>query len=154
VSPAVEALAGGLWRRLRDVVLAERRLEQFAFAPGAAAPADRLAALGQDDAALAALALDMTLRALAAAADGVNYRLLAAVGDEPVSLDEVARTLGLPPLAVSERIGALAQVGLVARDLERDAIVGTEAGRGALLLVRSVGAALHARGRAEVPSLL
>ena len=80
--PEVEALADGLWRRLRDVLMAERQLERFAFAPEGgreAGPPARLAALVDDEAALADLTRDLTLRALAAAAEGVNYRVLSRV---------------------------------------------------------------------------
>ncbi len=150
-------LAEGLWRRLRDVLLAERRLESFTFAPeteGArAASPGRLAALAADDSAIADLARDLTLRALAAATDGVNYRVLACLGSEPVGLDAVARALGLPPLAVSERVHALAQLGLASRTLEQDGVGETVAGRGLVRLVETLGGELAARCRAGVGSL-
>jgi hypothetical protein len=148
-----DAVAEGLWGRLRDVVLAERRLERFAFWEGSAAP-DRLAALVADDAGLAALARDVTLRALALAVDGENYRLLASLGDQPRSLDQVSRALGLSPLAVSERVAALAQVGLAARDVARDDLVVTMTGRGLVALVDAISEALAARCRAGLGSLL
>jgi hypothetical protein len=148
-----DVVAEGLWRRLRDVVLAERRLERFAFAEQATAP-DRLVALAHDAAALTELAQDVTLRALAVAADGGNYRVLAALGGEPRPLDQLSRGLGLPPLAVSERVAALAQVGLAARDLERDDVAGTPAGRGLVALVDTIAAGLAARCRAGLGALL
>lgn len=151
----VEALADGLWRRLRDVVIAERRLERFAFAPegGPAGTPQRLAALLDDAAALATLARDLTLRLLAAATDAVNYRLLARLGAGPVGLDDLAAALGLPPLAVSERVGALAQLGLAVRDLEHDRVVETPAGRDVVALVEAISGALAARCRAAGPEL-
>ena len=154
--PEVEALADGLWRRLRDVLMAERQLERFAFAPEGgheARASGRLTALVEDQAALADLARDVTLRALAAASDGLNYRVLSRVGGGGVGLDELARAVGLPVLAASERVNTLAQAGLAARDLDRDAIVDTPAGRAVVALVEDVGAGLAARCRAAAGSL-
>ncbi len=154
----VEAVANGLWCRLRDVVLAERRLERFAFAPERpnepTGPGERLAALAGDEAALAELARDVTLRALAAAADGVNFRLLAALGGEPIGIDDASRALALPPLAVSERVNALAQLGLAARDLERDGVTSTAAGRAVVGLVGAISAGLAVRCRGGLPEVL
>jgi hypothetical protein len=147
----VEALAEGLGRRLRDVMLAERRLETFAFSPeqpAAERPA-RLARLLEDEGALASVARDLTLRALGVAGDGVNYRLLSRIAGQAVELDDLAVALGLPPLAVSERAGALAQAGLAARDVERDAVAATAAGRAVVALVERLAAGLVARCRAE-----
>jgi DNA-binding transcriptional ArsR family regulator len=153
---AVRAVADGLWSRVRDVILAERRMERFAFAPDSpgAGPPGRLAALGADAGAIAALARDVTLRALAAAADPVNRDILSALGDRAVSVAEIARRVGLPPLALGERITALAQAGLAARDLERDAVLSTEAGRGLAALADALAEALAARLRREVPGLV
>jgi DNA-binding HxlR family transcriptional regulator len=148
-----DAVAEGLWRRLRDVVLAERRLERFAFSEESAAP-DRLSALAVDASALADLARDVTLRALAVATDGGNHRVLAALGDDPRSLGQLSQALGLPALAVSERVAALAQVGLAARNVERDDVSGTAAGRGLVALVEAISAGLAARCRAGLGSLL
>lgn len=148
----VAAVADGLWSRLRDVVLAEQRLERFTFAPerpnDPAGPSARLAALAGDEAALAELARDVTRRALAAAADDLNFRLLAALGAEPIGIDDASRALALPPLAVSERVSALAQLGLAARDLERDGVTGTATGRAVVALIGAIGAGLAARCRA------
>lgn len=142
---AAGALVDGLWRRLRDAALAEERLAGFAFAEGGG-PAPRWTDLAGGPLA-EGLARDLTLRALAAGADPVNYRLLAGLGEEPAPLRRVAEALGLPLLAVSERVGALAQVGLATRDLEREAVAGTRAGRGLVALVEAVSAGLAARCR-------
>jgi len=156
--PEVEAVADGLWWRLRDVVLAERRLERFAFAPeqpnSPAGPGERLSALAADEAALAELTRDVTVRALAATADGANLRLLALLGGEPIGIDDASRALALPPLAVSERVNALAQLGLAARDLERDAVTGTAAGRAVVALVKAISAGLATRCRAGLREVL
>ena len=156
LGPEVDAVAEGLWRRLRDVLMAERQFERFAFSPEGGREArgpGRLAALLDDDAALAGVARDVTLRALAAATDGVNYRVLSGIGGEPVSVDDLARAVGLPTLAASERVNALAQVGLAARDLERDAVAETAAGRGVVALIEAISAGLAARCRTVGSSL-
>jgi hypothetical protein len=153
----VEALAEGLWLRLREVILAERGLERFAFAPEAPVPGavQALTALAADPDARRGLARDMVLRALAAAADPASFGILAMLAPgEPVPLAELGRRLGLPALAVAERLSALAQVGLAARDLERDAALATPAGRRVAALVEALGAALHARLGRDLPGLL
>jgi hypothetical protein len=142
----LDDIAEGLWRRLRDAALAERQLGRFAFTDEAAgATPARLAALAADAGAVTALARDLTLRAVVAAAD--NYRLLAGLGEEPAAIATIAGALGLPSLAVTERVGALAQLGLVARDLERDAVAGTRGGRGLVAVLDVIADAVAARCR-------
>jgi hypothetical protein len=145
----IDTVAEGLWRRVRDAALAERRLEAFAFAPEAPAgpAAARVDALAADPDALDALAHDVTLRAVAAAAESANYRLLARLGDATVPLETLARAVALPALAVSERVSALAQAGLAARALDHDAVAATEAGRGLVALIDAIGRAVAARCR-------
>jgi hypothetical protein len=145
VAAALDDLADGLARRLRDAALAERQLERFAFTEDGENAGRRVAALAHDDAALAALARDLALRALAAAVDG--YAVLTRLGTEPTSVDAVAQALGLPALAVTERVGALAQLGLAARDLEHDALAVTPAGRSLVALVDVLAAAIATRCR-------
>jgi hypothetical protein len=153
----VDDVAEGLWRRLRDVLRAERRLEAFAFTPecppaGGGAPG-RLEALLADDAALAGLAREVALRALAAGADPITYRMLGCLGGGPVAVDDMARATGLAPLAVSERVNALSQLGLAVRELENDAVAEAPAGRGLVALVDGIAAGLAARCRAGAGAL-
>jgi len=162
MSPASDAfdldvVVAGLWQRLRDVILAEQRLEGFAFAPEAPEIgwSARLAALADDASARADLARDVALRVLGAAADGVNCRLLSVLRqDTPVALDELARRLGLPPVAVAERLSALSQLGLAARDLERNGALGTAAGCGIVALIEALSERLGGRLGRELPALL
>jgi hypothetical protein len=150
----VDALAEGLWARCRDALLVAERLQGFAWTPergagqgGGEAPAGRSEATDQ-------LARDLVLRALGAAVDPVNARILGALrGGQAVPVSRLAETLGLPPLALTERVGALAQVGLATRDLEHDAIVPTGAGRAALALVEALVEALGERFRRGLPGL-
>lgn len=153
----VDDVAEGLWRRLRDVLMAERRLEGFAFAPespdATGAPPSRLTALVADDAGLTGMARDVSLRAMAAVADPVNYRMLACLGGGPVGVDDLARATGLAPLAVSERVNVLSQLGLAVRELEKDAVAAAPAGRGLVALVDGIAAGLAARCRAGAGAL-
>ncbi|HET7876178.1 MAG TPA: hypothetical protein VFN71_11720 [Methylomirabilota bacterium] len=155
-SPEVAAVSEALWLRIRDVVLAERRLERFAFEPESPGDARRgPGALAGDVQALAGIAGDVVLRAVAAAADPVNFRILLSLGaPDGVGLGELADRLGLPPLALAERLGALAQVGLAGRDLERERAFATPAGRGLAGLVTVLVAALEGRMQKDLPTLL
>ena len=151
------AVADGLWLRVRDAILAERRLERFTFAPEAPAAGGgrgSLAALVDEAEAPARLSRDVTLRALAAASDPINCRILDGLDGPPVAMAELARRVGLPGLALSERVSALVQVGLAARDLEKDAVVPTAAGEGLAALVDAVAKRLAERLRRELPALL
>jgi hypothetical protein len=149
VVTALEEVADGLARRLRDAALAERQLARFAFTEGPPGEGgggwNDGAELSRDEAALDALARDVTLRALAAAVD--SYPMLARLGAEPVAVDALARALGVPALALTERAGALAQLGLAARDLERGALAATPAGRGVVVFVDALTSAVAARCR-------
>lgn len=150
-------VADGLWLRVRDVILAERRLGRFAFAPEAPAPGgDRgpLAALAAEVEAPARLARDVTLRALAAASDPINCRILSGLDGRAVTLVEMAGQVGLPGLALTERVNALVQAGLAARDLEQEAVVPTAAGEGLAHLVDALAGSLAERLRRELPALL
>lgn len=156
-----EAVAEGLWRRLRDVLLAERRLEGFEFFPESpsGSPATRLAALAADERAVAALARDLALRSLGALADGVNFRILSAAHGSaregrPALLTGIAEEVGLAELAVAERVHALAQVGLAARDVENRGVVVTAAGRDLVVLVQNLAEALRDRLARGLPALL
>jgi DNA-binding IclR family transcriptional regulator len=97
----------------------------------------------------------MTLRALGAAVDGAHFRLLCELEpDVPVGLDELAGRLALPRLAVAERLSALSQLGLAARDVERDGALGTAAGSGIVALIRTLSERLGGRLGQELPGLL
>ncbi|HET8577635.1 MAG TPA: hypothetical protein VFO18_11085 [Methylomirabilota bacterium] len=156
-SPEVATVAEALWLRVRDVVLAERRLERFAFDPEPAAGSLRrgLDAVAGDAEALSGLARDVALRAVAAAADPVNFRILSSLGaPDGLALGELSGRVGLPPLALAERLGALAQAGLAGRDLERERAFATPAGRGLSGMVDALAARLNARMKEELPALL
>lgn len=159
VEEAVDVLAEGLWRRMRDVVLAAARLERFNFAPGAAAAAPRpgwVTGLATDGVVLEAGVADLVRRAFAVGADPVNHRMLARLDGETegMALGELARALDLPALAVAERVNDLVQVGLVGQVLERGAVETTAAGRAWVRLVDAVAGRLARHAREGLPGLL
>lgn len=135
-------LADGLWRRLRDVILVAERIDTFAF-QDAVAP-ERIAF---DPAEAEALAADFTIRALASAADPLNWRILAAcaANDQGATLGALAEDLGVPRLVVSERVVELLQAGLVVRALDEDRAQATAAGAALVTLVAGVTSELSAR---------
>jgi predicted DNA-binding transcriptional regulator len=155
---AVEALAQGLWGRLRDVVLAAERLERFNFAPEretAPSTPDWIRGLMTDEAALAGSVLDLVRRAAAVAVDPVNHRVLSLLveRDDPIPLAELARAAGLPALTTVERVSDLQQVGLASRVLDQGAVTATPAGRGWVRLLDLVAARVTREARAGLPGL-
>lgn len=151
----VDAIADGLWRRLRDVILTTHRLERFAFSPeepDAGPMAGRLGALLADEEGRGAVARDLALRAFGAATDAVNFRILKGLGAAgPVALGDLAGEVGLPPLALAERVSDLVQVGLAARLSDSDAAACTPAGGGCVAVIEAVASRLAERCRAEMP---
>ncbi|MHB1838050.1 MAG: hypothetical protein ACYCXW_24145 [Solirubrobacteraceae bacterium] len=124
VTPCVSPqLARALAARLRDAAAAGEQLASFAFTEGAPAPGPEL----REGEELTA-AHDFLLRVLHGVSDPVAWDLLAAVMGEATSIDALAQRLGLPRLVATERANALIQLGLMARDLERDSVVASPAG--------------------------
>lgn len=124
VTPCVSPqLARALAARLRDAAAAGEQLASFAFTEGAPAPGPEL----REGEELAA-AHDFLLRVLHGVSDPVAWDLLAAVVSEATSIDALAQRLRLPRLVATERANALIQLGLMARDLERDSVVASPAG--------------------------
>ena len=116
--------ARGLAARLRDAALAADRLAGFAFEERAGGQEPPPALAEGDERAAAE---DFVLRALRTAADPVNHRILAAATAGP-DLASLGAACGLPRLALVERVHELVQLGLVARDLQRDTVHATAAG--------------------------
>lgn len=136
-----EGLARGLAARIRDAVEAADRLASFAFEPGRDAP-EPLPQLADGDEL--EVARDFVLRALRGACDGTNHRILLAAAvvspEEGVPLTTLAGELGLPRMAVSERVHDLIQLGLVARDLQLDTVRISPAGAGVVELLSGLEA--------------
>ena len=137
-APEHDPLARALAARLRDAVEAADRMASFAFdaTPGDAPPT--VLCDGEE----LATAHDLVLRVMRETGDSVNFRILAAaaVHEDGASTKSLAFDLGLSTMALIERTQALIQVGLVARDLQRDTIRTTPAGEGMLELVSTLEA--------------
>jgi len=123
VEAAAHEPARGLAARLRDAALAADRLAGFAFEERGAGEPPASLADGDERAA----AEDFVLRALRTVADPVNHRILEAAMAGP-DLTSLGAATGLPRLALIERVHELVQLGLVARDLQRDTVQATAAG--------------------------
>jgi DNA-binding MarR family transcriptional regulator len=128
-----ELLAQGLTRRLAELKAASERLESFAFDPGDEAP-DLLDEEGDSEAALR----DLVLRALARAADPLNFVLIERLAAGDATVGDLAHHAGIPRAATSERINDLLQVGLVGRTHRGDGVGLTPPGRAIFDLVAAV----------------
>jgi DNA-binding HxlR family transcriptional regulator len=147
-----------LWGRLRDTVMALRRLESFNFSLDGnetRLTESWLGELVKDDDLLAQVGSELVLRAFRSGADAINVKIIASLPPEDaVALSELARITGLPRLTLSERVNDLVQVGLAVRVLERDAVAATPLTRGFLGMVRRVERHLAAVVRERLPGLI
>lgn len=157
-SRATEQVVDGLWSRFRDIALALRRLQDFNFSADGAEGrfTDRwLEGLVSDEVTLAGTSRELVLRAVRVGAEDVNFRILARIAREgEVTLSRLAEATGLSHLALSERVNDLAQVGLAARVLERDAVGATSLSHGFLAIVENIEGRLTARIRERLPGLI
>jgi len=113
-------LAEALWARLRTLAMAADRLDRLPENPGG------VAAVTGAGAEL--LAREFVLRLFRVGVDPVNYALARRLVEaSSLPLVELAREVGLPPLAVAERVADLVQVGLAARSLVGDQVQATAA---------------------------
>ncbi len=130
------ALGKALAGRLGEVRAALERHAAFVFAPGEEPPGP---ALGPGEAEAAAR--EFVLRALRTAADPVNDRLLRRLAEGQATLAELAALVGLPRLAVWERVNDLVQAGLAVRSLEGDRTGLSPAGQALATLVEEAARA-------------
>jgi hypothetical protein len=118
---------------------AARRLA--AFAPAEAGP-------GSSDATLSGPTLDdsraLVMRALRTVSAPAAALMLRHICTQPADSRELAQLTGLPRLATWEEISDLVQVGLAERDLERDLVRPTPAGRALVELVDEISDAAWA----------
>ena len=142
------AVGRSLGRRVVELDRASRRLTAFAPAADPAGPDPT----GPDrDATDGALTLDDTrelvLRALHAATGPTTGLMLRAICAQPSTGTGLARVAARPRLATWEDVSDLVQVGLAERDLERDLVRPTPAGRALVELVEELAAAAWAEAR-------
>lgn len=138
-APALTEISSALALRLRDIARMLDRLDRLESGSG-----DWLA--GQENGALEEAASEMTLRALRAASDPVNFgilRFLAARASAPIG--ELEQACGLGRLALNERLNDLVQVGLAGRNIDTNHVQGTPAGVALVELIEQVAQAAAAR---------
>lgn len=141
-----EVLAEALWARLRSLWLAADRLDRLPENRGVESPE-----VARPD----LLAREFVLRLLRVAADPVNYAIARRLTEQPsVALTELATSLGLPRLAVMERVADLVQVNLAARSLVGDQVNATAATAALVELVEAVEQALVERMGRELGRVL
>ncbi|MCG6958107.1 MAG: hypothetical protein LJF04_19130 [Gemmatimonadetes bacterium] len=123
-------MARGLARRMAQVRTAEERLSSFIWKEGGPAHGNPD---GVSD------ATSWVARVLHVATEGDNHRLLNLIaGGEDATVGTLAGVLGRGHTEVADRVSALIQAGLVARDLESDRVGLTELGGGVVELVSDV----------------
>jgi hypothetical protein len=132
-------LSTALALRLRDLARALDRLDRLEAGSG-----QWLAEQGPAE--LSAAATDMTLRALRAAADPVNFGLLDRLaGATALSAAELEQAAGLGRLALGERLNDLIQVGLAQRNIDTDQVQATQAGAAVAGLINAISQATAQR---------
>lgn len=142
-----EALAKGLWPRLRLLALAVEREDRFVAGPEEGEPGPTV--LGRD---AARAAEELVLRSLRVGADPVNFSILVELSKEVTrSFADLMGSTGLDRLTLGERVNDLVQVGLATRDVETRSVSGTPAAAGLLKLVEKTGDSLVEALRAEMP---
>ena len=128
----------GLTDRVRNLLLALDRQDRLETAEAFVGWLAR----EREEGRLAEAAREVLLRALRAAGDPVNFRLLTMLDPlEPATLPDLMRETGLSRVAASERVNDLVQAGLAARELIGDQIRGTPLAVGLVAMVEQLAAA-------------
>ncbi len=128
-------LSSTLAARLRDLARLADRLDRLESGTGG-----WLSAQSEGD--WNAAATDMTLRALRAAADPINFSILTFLSTQPsVPFAELEKAVGLGRLALTERVNDLVQVGLAGRNIDTDQVQGAAGGAALVGLINSIGEA-------------
>lgn len=129
-------LGRALAPRLAEIAAALDRYAAFAFSPGGGGAPSALEPGEGGEAGR-----ELVLRALRAASDPLNDRILRRLAEGDATLPGLTELVALPRLAVWERVNDLVQVGLVGRSLEGDRAGLTEAGAALVELVGQAAAA-------------
>lgn len=101
-----------LHERLRSTEAVAQRYASFAFEPDDDIPVGPPVEDGE-----VAAARDLVLRVARTVADPLNYRLLVRLREGDTDLADLAELIGLPHLALWDRVSDLMQAGLVGRSL-------------------------------------
>jgi hypothetical protein len=141
VDGAVVVAGRSLGRRVVELGQAARRLEAFLPDRGDVGDAEPDPGPTPEDCRA------LVMRAVHVASDPVPGRMLRHLCEQPASGSELADLTGQPRLAAWEEISDLVQVGLAERDLERDLVRPTPAGRALVELVVDMADAAWAEAR-------
>jgi DNA-binding HxlR family transcriptional regulator len=148
VTPA-EALATGLWPRLRLLALTMEREDRFVAGPEETGAVSGPSGVGR---CAGRAAEELVLRSLRVGTDSVNFSILVELSKEvTTSFADLMRTTGLDRLTLGERVNDLIQVGLATKDVETRSVSGTPAAAGLLDLVDRTKAYLVESMGAEMP---
>ena len=127
-----QRIAAGIAGRLRGLALTLDRLDRLE-----AGTETWLADFEKEELDLAAS--EMTLRALQAATEPPNYKILQALASQPaLSTKELTAAANQERLVLSERLNDLIQVGLSARLIDTDQVQITAAGAALVLLIQEI----------------
>ncbi len=125
--------------RLRDLARMLDRLDRLESGTG-----EWLAS--QQNGELRAAAMEMTLRALRAAADPTNFAILVFLSTHTSApMAELEKASGLGRLVLTERVNDLVQVGLAGRNIDTDQVQGTAAGAALVGLIHGISEATAKR---------
>lgn len=140
---SADLVAGGLWARLRDILLAQSRWDRFVPDPEGGGGEPDHGAEVPPPAERRRVAEEMVLRALRVGADPVNHAILARLGrEEATPLARLMDETGLPRVPLGERVFDLAQVGLAAWAPETRELRATGAGEGLVGIVGEIASRL------------
>ncbi len=135
----------GLWARLRNVLIALDRVDRLATTTGFEG---WIEAFQREDAQMDATAREWVLRAMRIACDPLNYKILRAIQSaDGTRVAQVMEQTRMARVELAERVKDLAQVGLVAQDLETESVQATRAGAGVIALMEELSAGVLARLR-------
>ena len=128
------AILAGLVERVRGLLLALDRRDRLETASESVGWLQR-----QTREQLDSIAQGMLLRALRAAGDPVNYRILERLDRlNPVNATDLMSETGLDRVAVAEGLNDLAQVGLVTQDVVDGQVRGTSLAVGVRAIVEQI----------------
>lgn len=132
-----DLMAEGLYRRLRDILLAQSRWDSFVHDPEEEGHQEASPALSPEEATR--VAAELVLRAFRAGLDPVNHLILARlVAEKAVHLSSLMELTGLPRIPLTERVNDLAQVGLASHSVDTREVHATSLAEGLLVMLAEI----------------
>lgn len=150
-------LADASWQRLRSMALATERYENFVVLGSSNRPDEKgngkwVPSLKNNPPE--ALALDYLTMTVRDAFERENCEIMLKLsGTESIKPGELSENIGMAELSLREKLGNLAQCGLVVKNLESGGYMLTDAGESISNLVRDAVKHLSQRIEKELPEL-